>query len=60
MADGFGLEVELCAAEEKLSINLLSLSKFMIEALHVHWYISGRLYANLTNNARMMNRVGKI
>jgi len=59
MASGFGLDVDLCAAEEKLNINLLSIFKIMIEALHVHWYISGRFYANVTNNIRMINRVGK-
>lgn len=59
MANGFGLNVDLCAAEEKFDMNLLSLFKLMIEALHIHWYISGRVYANLTNNTRMINRVGK-
>lgn len=59
MAKGFGLEVDLCAAEEKMNINLLLLLKLMLEALHTHWYISGRVYAKLTNNTRMINRVGK-
>ena len=59
MAKGFGLEVELCAAEEKFNLSPLSALKLMIEALHVHWYASGRLYARLTNNARMLNRIGK-
>ncbi len=59
MAKGFGLKVDLCAAEEKFDINLLLLFKLMIEALHIHWYISGRVYANLTNNSRIINRVGK-
>ena len=59
MAKGFGIEVELCAAEEKFNLSLLSISKLMLEAVHVHWYASGRLYARLTNNARMLNRIGK-
>lgn len=59
MAKGFGLEIELCAAEEKFNLNLLSVLKLMTEALHVHWYASGRLYARLTNNARMLERIGK-
>lgn len=58
MAEGFGLNVDLCAAEEKFKINLLSLSKIMIEAVHVHWYFSGRYYAHLTHNKRMINRIG--
>lgn len=59
MAEGFGLEVGLCAAEEKLALNLESLSKLMLEAVHIHWYKSGRFYANLTNNKRMLDRIGR-
>lgn len=59
MANGFGLEVKLCAAEEKLDINPLLLLKLMVEALHTQWYVSGRVYAKLTNNTRMINRIGK-
>lgn len=59
MANGFGLDVELCAAEEKMNMSLLSVVKLMIEAIHVHWYISGRIYAKLTNNTSMLNRIGR-
>ena len=58
MSNGFGLEVDICAAEDKLNINLATLFKLMIEALHVHWYISGHYYAHLTNNSRIIKRVG--
>ena len=59
MANGLGLKVDLCAAEEKLDVSLLSLFKLMTEAMHVHWYKSGRFYARFTNNERMLNRIGK-
>ena len=58
MSKGFGLEVDICAAEDKLNINLVTVFKLMIEALHVHWYISGHYYAHLTNNKRIIKRVG--
>lgn len=58
MAEGFGLKVDLCAAEERLNINASSLFKLIIEALHVHWYICGHYYAHLTNNNRIIKRVG--
>jgi len=58
MAEGFGLDVTLCAAEERLNINFVTVFKLIIEALHVHWYISGHYYAHLTNNNRIINRVG--
>jgi uncharacterized SAM-binding protein YcdF (DUF218 family) len=58
MAQGFGLEVTLCAAEDKLKFNFISVFKLIIEALHVHWYLSGHYYAHLTNNNRIIKRVG--
>ena len=58
MAEGFGLDVIVCAAEEKLNLNISSIFKMLIEALHVHWYISGHYYAHLTNNKNMIKRVG--
>ena len=58
MAEGFGLDIILCAAEKKLNIDFISVYKLIIEALHVHWYICGHYYAHLTNNERIINRVG--
>lgn len=55
---GFGLDVDICAAEGKLNINFITLFKLMVEALHVHWYLSGYYYAHLTNNNRLIKRVG--
>lgn len=57
-SEGFGLDVALCAAEDKLNINFITLFKIMIEALHVHWYLSGHYYAHLTNNKRIIKRLG--
>ena len=59
MANGFGLNVDLCAAEEKFDKGLISILKIMIEAFHLHWYKTGRYYARLTNNQRMLKRIGK-
>jgi len=58
MAEGLGLEVDLCAAEEKLNIGSLTVFRLLIEAAHIHWYSVGRYYAHLTKNNRMMRRVG--
>jgi len=59
MANGLGLQVDLCAAEEKMDMSLISILKLMMEALHVQWYVTGRFYARLTSNQRMLNRIGK-
>lgn len=57
-SQGFGLDVVLCAAEDKLKFDFVTLFKLMIEALHVHWYLSGHYYAHLTNNKRIIKRLG--
>ena len=58
MAEGFGLDVDICAAEKKLNINHIFMYKLIIEALHMHWYICGHYYAHLTKNERIINRIG--
>lgn len=58
LAEGFGLKITLCAAEDKFKLNLISVYKIMIEALHVHWYVCGHYYAHLTKNNRIINRIG--
>jgi uncharacterized SAM-binding protein YcdF (DUF218 family) len=58
LAEGFGLKISLCAAEDKFNLNLISIYKIMIEALHVHWYVCGHYYAHITKNNRIINRIG--
>jgi len=58
LAQGLGVQVEPCAAEEFLELNLAMVTKLALEALHVHWYLVGRYYAHATNNKRMIERVG--
>lgn len=58
LAYGLGIQVEPCAAEENLKLNLVTVIKLALEALHVHWYLVGRYYAHATNNKRMIERVG--
>ena len=58
LARGLGLRVEVCAAEEKLSMNSSTMVKLLLEALHVHWYTVGRHYAHMTKNNRIIERVG--
>ena len=58
MAEGFGLEIMLCAAEEKFDFTPSSLAQLIIEALQVHWYVCGHYYAHITNNKRIIDRIG--
>lgn len=58
LAKGLGLGVEVCAAEDKLNLDIVTVVKLLIEALHMHWYSIGRYYAHMTKNNRMIERVG--
>ena len=58
LARGLGLSVEVCAAEEKLSLNASTVVKILLETLHMHWYTIGRHYAHITKNNRIIERVG--
>lgn len=57
MARGFGFKVTHCAAEENFSVGITTIIKLIIEAFHLHWYLTGRVYATLTHNQRMLARI---
>ena len=55
-AKGFGLDVTPCPAEKsiKLAPNVL---KVLSEGFHLHWYLTGKYFARLTNNKKMLARI---
>lgn len=55
MAGGFGFVIERCAAEDNFDIK--SISKLIHESFFLHWYLSGKLFAKLTNNKRLLARI---
>ena len=57
MAEGFGFVVEKCAAENTYSPHPLDALVLLVEAFHLHWYLTGRTYAKLTHNQRMLSRI---
>jgi len=57
MAQGFGLDVEKCAAEDSYTPGLIATFILIAEAFHLHWYLTGRTYAKLTRNQRMLARI---
>jgi len=54
LAKGLNLTTRPCAAEKSLDIPLIRTFK---ETLFLHWYWSGRVYASLTNNRRMLDKI---
>ena len=57
MSKGFGINVNGCPAESKLSYSPRYIIKTLIEAFYLHWYLTGKFWASLTNNKRMQNRI---
>ncbi len=56
MAQGLGLDIRPCAAEADCQL-WNKIPRLMLEAFFLHWYWSGRLFAELTNNRRMLEKI---
>ncbi len=54
LASGLNLTTRPCAAEESVD---LPLNKLLTETLFLHWYWAGRLYATMTRNQRMLDKI---
>lgn len=57
LARGFGFIVHRCVAEDSLSLGIVFTTKLLAETFFLHWYLSGRIYAKLTRNKRMLARI---
>ena len=57
MAKGFGINAQPCPAEEKFTFSLRNILMTFIESLHLHWYLTGKYWAKLTKNTKMLNRI---
>lgn len=57
MAKGFNFKVFACPAEDKFAFTFDNLRKTAIEAFHLHWYLTGKVWAHLTQNQRMLKRI---
>lgn len=56
-AKGFTNNIQVYPAEEKFNLTLLNLFKTIKEAFYLHWYLSGKYWANISNNKRMLDRL---
>jgi len=56
MARGQGLDIRPCAAEDSCKL-WRKLPRLLLEAVFLHWYWSGRIFATLTNNQRMLEKI---
>jgi uncharacterized SAM-binding protein YcdF (DUF218 family) len=58
MATSLGLRYRLCAAEDvATALRPSSLHRWLMEGLYVAWFATGKAWAHLTRNRRMISRV---
>lgn len=57
MAQGFGFNVQRCAAENSFTLGIVAIVTLLAESFFLHWYLSGRSYVKLTRNKRILERL---
>jgi len=57
MAKGFGFDAERCAAEDSYTFGFVATLILLAEAFHLNWYMTGRTYAKLTRNKKILSRI---
>ncbi len=59
LARGLGLKVQPCAAEAECHF-WRNVHRWPLETLFLHWYWSGRWFAQLTGNRRMLEKISVV
>lgn len=57
IAHGLGLPHRLCAAEPELNLDASTVLRLLKESYHLHWYYTGKAWARLTRNRKMLARI---
>ena len=57
IAQGLGLEPELCAAEDEFRIEPNMFFRLLLEAYYVHWYKTGSIWSHLIKNRKSLERI---
>jgi len=57
LAESLDISYTLCAAEDDFSCSLHNLGKCLKETFYIHWFYSGKYWAKLTDNKRMLDKI---
>ena len=57
LADSLGFSYRLCAAENRFRCDAATVKKCLSEAFFLHWFYTGKCWATLTRNRRMLDRI---
>lgn len=57
LAKSFKINHDLCAAESIFQPDPKIIVKCLLEAFYIHWFYSGKFWATLTQNKRMLDKI---
>lgn len=57
LADSLGFSYRLCAAEGCFRCDVATVKKCLTEAFFLHWFYTGKYWARLTRNRRILDRI---
>jgi uncharacterized SAM-binding protein YcdF (DUF218 family) len=57
LAKSFSIRYEICAAEPDFRLDSAIFIKCLSEAFYIHWFYSGKYWATMTRNQRMLNKI---
>jgi uncharacterized SAM-binding protein YcdF (DUF218 family) len=57
IAQGLGMNPDLCGAEDAFRLELAGLPRLLLEAFYIHWYYTGSIWSRLTRNRNSLERI---
>ncbi len=57
IAQGLGLNPDLCGAEDEFRLQVAGLPRLLLEACYLHWYYTGAIWSRLTRSKKSLERI---
>lgn len=57
IAQGLGMNPDLCGAEDEFQLQVAGLPRLLLEACYIHWYYTGAIWSRLTCSKKSLDRI---
>lgn len=57
IAQGLGMNPDLCGAEDQFRLQAAGLPRLLLEACYLHWYYTGAIWSRLTRSKKSLERI---
>jgi len=57
IAQGLGMNPDLCGAEDEFQLQVAGLPRLLLEACYIHWYHTGAIWSRLTCSKKSLDRI---